>query len=110
MGKRIIDKVRARKEVVLADKKAAEENRAKSVEAVLGGIDSPAWETYMQQFAETPEQLKRLIGTDGTRNDFTLNVKRAYLAASAVCGPPTTTEFDREVETIDDPPAKHKRA
>jgi len=33
--------------------------------------------------------------------DKDLDVKRAYLVANAVCGPGTTTELDRQVDTID---------
>ena len=33
-----------------------------------------------------------------------LDIARAYLAANAMCGPGSTDELDRKVETIDDPP------
>jgi hypothetical protein len=74
--------------------------------AITGGIKSPAWKEYMEQFDPTPEQLQRLLATDGTSDDPGLILRRAYLVANGVCGMPSpdTNILDRFVESIDEAP------
>jgi hypothetical protein len=79
-------------------------NAARATAAIQGGIQSAAWRDYMQQYAETTDQLARLMGTDGTLNDPLHSRRRAYLAANAICAPGSTDQLDRLVDTIDDPP------
>ena len=75
--------------------------------AIKGGIMSVAWKEYMEQFEGlSPDQLKRLLATDGTFGDPGLDLRRAYLVANGVCGMPSpdTNNLDRFVESIDDAP------
>jgi len=97
----IIEKVRAKKAEYRANEEKARKNRDMAVAAIQAGIRSKAWKTYMEQFADTPDQLMRLMGTDGTLGDKDLDIKRAYLVANAVCGAGSTDEFDMGVDTID---------
>jgi len=77
-------------------------NSDRAVAAIIGGINSTAWETYMQEYAaqKTP-QLDRLMATDGTLGVPDLDKKRAYLIGNAVCGEPTRNNLARDVATID---------
>jgi hypothetical protein len=79
----------------------ATENRKRAIAAVTGGVTSTAWRTYMSHFATTPEQLERLLGTDGTGDDAVLIEKRAYLVGNGVCGEGTGQNFGELVDTID---------
>lgn len=101
---KIIEKVRLVKEEIRNDQAKATANATKAMLAIHGGIQSDAWFEYVQQFQENADQLARLMGTDGTGQHQGLSIKRAYLAANAMCGPGSTDELDRQVETIDDPP------
>lgn len=73
--------------------------------AVLGGIQSVAWETYMKEFCKNADgttndtQLSRLTGTDG---DGRFDKNRAYLVANGMCGTFTRAHFDANVGSIDD--------
>jgi hypothetical protein len=97
----IIEKVRQRKSELKANRAEAKKNSERAVAAVQAGIRSKAWKAYMEQFADTPEQLMRLMGTDGTLGDKELDRNRAYLVANAVCGAGSTDTLDMGVETID---------
>jgi hypothetical protein len=103
---KIIDHVLRRKEEILADEAVARENQGMAELAVIGGITSPAWRTYMEQFCDkddngvaNPQQLMRLIGTDGKPN---LNRNRAYLVANGMCGDFTKAHFEENVQSIDE--------
>jgi len=98
----IIAKVKEIKDQLLRDPIKGEANARMAIAAIHAGIHSAAWETYMTQFAENPDQLRRLKATDGTLGDPTLDRRRAYLVANGVCGTPTTDGFDFEVNTIDE--------
>ena len=100
---KIIEKVRSVMAANAANEAAEIENARKAVAAIQGGIQSIAWEEYMRQFVDNnnPAQLARLKGTDGTLDDLDLTIKRAYLAANAVCAPGSTDHLDRNVDTID---------
>ena len=65
----------------------ADEVRNKAMRAILG--TSAEWVIYMQLYAKNPEQLARLIPTDGTDGDEKMNIARAYLAANGMCAPGT---------------------
>lgn len=72
------------------DNKLGEELQAKSVAAIKGGEGSAAWKSYMEQFAQSPEQLARLTPTDDTVNDAEMDVARTYLIGNGTCGAETT--------------------
>jgi hypothetical protein len=65
----------------------ADEVRTKATNAILGGATN--WVKYMQLFAKTPEELARLIPTDGTEEDPEKKEARAYLVANGMCAPGT---------------------
>ena len=100
---RIIDMVHAKMDEIDNDPThtAGAVNQEKAIAAVLGGIQSAAWQTYMEQFIDpnneqlASDQLMRLLATDGTSGD------RAYLVGNGVCGETTVTTLDREVNSID---------
>jgi hypothetical protein len=106
MRKKIIEKVRAKKELIINDKSAADANQVLSQAAVIGGFQSNAWLTYMRQFVDMDgdhdDQLMRLCATDGTAGNTGLSRARAYLVANGMCGEGTRTRFDENVDTIDD--------
>jgi hypothetical protein len=77
-------------------------NSDRAVAAITGGINSTAWEVYMQEYAaQGSPQLDRLLATDGTLGIADLDKKRAYLLGNAVCGEPTRHDLARDVATID---------
>jgi hypothetical protein len=110
MPKTIFELANEKKEKVTADRAEAGQNVQLAVAAIIGGIKSPAWRSYMMQFIDQnvpgvpvePAQLERLLATDGTMGDVMLDRRRAYMVANAVCGAETffTTTFT--IETIDD--------
>jgi hypothetical protein len=110
---RIIDLVRVKRDANVAAGKGGDHTPAKrtgdlAVAAIMGGIESTAWETYMEHFGETipfsAGQLERLCAQDQTENNPTLNEKRAYLIANGTCGmgSPDTVNLDVEVNSIDE--------
>jgi hypothetical protein len=79
----------------------------KAVAAILHGFDpepesgthpNPC-EVYMRLFMETPEQLERLMGRDGTTGPGHegRDRARAYLMGAGPCGPDTVTNFEKTV-------------
>jgi hypothetical protein len=94
-------------------------NQKKAIAAIIGGIKSTEWETYMKQYLDEPQaedlaavppkhdnselrarQLARLLGTDDTRDDPDMQEKRAYLVANATCAQPTGTLLANKVDGI----------
>jgi hypothetical protein len=122
MARKIIELVREKKRR-MSDRDAdgnltpqavreANDNGSLSIPAILGGIKSPEWRTYMLQFVEKddqgnevdPRQLQRLLATDGTEGDILLDMHRAYLVSNGPCGansPDRGLPFDFFVESID---------
>jgi hypothetical protein len=66
---------------------------------VVDGQAPPAWKDYMNTFAKSPEELARLIPTDGTDNDPVKRDARAYLVANGTCGTGTTMTLQDNVTT-----------
>ncbi len=110
---RIIDLVRAKRDANVKAGKGKDHKPAKrtgdlAVAAIIGGLQSPAWEIYMKHFGETTPfaagQLERLCARDDTKDSGTFNEKRAYLVANGTCGmtSPDTLNLDVEVNSIDD--------
>lgn len=100
--KKVREKQNAMKQANDPTQEVSKTNQSLAIAALFGGIHSRAWETYMNQFAETTEELMRLKGTDGTLNDAAMNRRRAYLVANAICGSTTVGRFDNFVDTIDE--------
>jgi hypothetical protein len=73
-----------------------------SIAAILKGIGTTEWETYMKIFADNQAQLDRL--TIPAANDPTwIRESRAYIVSNAICGAITTTRTHLLVdERIDD--------
>lgn len=71
-----------------------------AVAAIKDGQGSAAWETYMTRFSQSSEQLARLLGTDSTASDFSMDVARTTLVGNGTCGA-TTTGFHL-LDGIDD--------
>jgi hypothetical protein len=101
--KKIINLVLDKKTQLITQPGAAGAHQNLAIAAVTGGILSPAWETYMKLFVSNndPEQLARLLATDGTANDQTLIDCRAYLVSNGVCGETTRLRFEENVKSID---------
>jgi len=83
------------------------DNATLAIAAIHEGLSSAAgsaWETYMKQFVNNndPNQLARLLATDGTLNDRNARMRRAYLIGNGVCGTTTDTGLDHYVFTIDE--------
>jgi hypothetical protein len=76
--------------------------KRKALDAISGGPQQ--WVIYMREFAKTPEELARLIPTDGTETDAGMNDARAYLVAKAPCGTDTVTTFEAGITAILDQP------
>ena len=110
MAKRIVEMAHTKKDAIRKDRSQAGQNAQLAVAAIIGGIKSPAWRSYMMQFIEQntpgvpvePAQLERLLATDGTMGDVVLDRRRAYLVANAVCGSETKFTTTFTIETIDD--------
>jgi hypothetical protein len=84
--------------------KTADELHAKAVAAIFSGRlangqVSEAWQTYMNTFADTPDDLARLIPTDGSENDVEKRDARAYLVANGVCTATSTMDLLNRVTT-----------
>lgn len=110
MAKRIIDMVKAKKASMIKNPAEAGQNQTLAIAAMKGGIRSQEWRSYMMQFVEpgptpgvpvNPDQLNRLLATDGTLGMPELDTKRAYMVGNATCGDMTTGMFDYQVDTID---------
>jgi hypothetical protein len=69
----------------------ADDLKRKGLDAILGG--PVEWVRYMKEFAKTPEELARLIPTDGTHDRADMNDARAYLIANAPCTPETVSKL-----------------
>ena len=75
-----------------------------AIAAILG--EKEDYIAYMKLFAKTPEELARLIPTDGTDNEERKREARAYLVSNAICAPGTTTLLLENVfGKLDEPPA-----
>ena len=83
------------------DGSVAEEIRHKALAAIFAGVHSAEWVDLMMLFAQTPHQLARLVGTDGT-TDPTRNLARAYLVSSALNGLSNVPDIAFYLESLDD--------
>jgi len=101
---KIIDHVLKRKKE-LENQAEADENQGLAQAAILGGVHSKAWKTYMLQFCTddqgkvNQDQLARLTAPD---NSDGLERNRAYLVANGMCGKFTRAHFEENVISIDE--------
>lgn len=89
MPKKILEKVGEVQEKAKADVVFADHVKAQAIKAIYEGFGKQAWTDYMQNFADTPEQLTRLTTTNGDTIPYVIE-SRAYLVSNAVCFPGTT--------------------
>jgi hypothetical protein len=74
-----------------------------AINAIMGGAAD--WVAYMKLFANNPDQLARLIPSDGTEDDLDKREARAYLVSNAICAPGTATNLiDNVFDRLDTPP------
>ncbi len=75
------------------------ELQEQSIAAIIGGLGSDAWKTYMKNFvdADSPDQLARLMGEDLAAGDPYMRKEIAYLVANAACGSITRTKLDQNL-------------
>lgn len=86
------------------DTELADMIQKKAVLAIKAGEGSDAWNDYMSSFAQTPEELARLLPTDSTSGLFDMDVARTALVGNGTCGA-TTTGFhllDGVGDTLDE--------
>lgn len=101
---KIIDNVLVIKAKLIANDPTVADIPELAQAAVLGGIKSTAWATYMARFCNQENgipndvQLRRLRGVDGSLKD----TNRAYLVANGTCGDFTRDHFETNVQSIDD--------
>lgn len=76
--------------------------RHAAINAMMGGIHSAEWKSYMSLFADNAAQLRRLTVPDEQEPGWLVE-SRAYIVSNAVCGANTTTRTAQDVrEDIDD--------
>ncbi|HEX5873603.1 MAG TPA: hypothetical protein VFY60_03085 [Pyrinomonadaceae bacterium] len=61
-----------------------------AIKAMMNGIDSPEWVSYMSLFAENAEQLNRLTVPQPDEETWQTE-SRAYIVANSICGADSTT-------------------
>jgi hypothetical protein len=100
----IEDNIRAVQAEVQQDQtgKKGDNLRNLAIAAIYSGIGSPEWNTYMDNFANTPTELARLRTRDGDGCHPYIPLARAYLVANAVCLPGTTGRLLDGIEGIID--------
>lgn len=69
-----------------------------AIDAILKGPGSSAWRIYMENFAETPEQLARLNLEDEQNGRSDIRSSVAYMVGNAICGTATGTQTHRLVQ------------
>jgi hypothetical protein len=84
---KIIDKIRAWRDVQYTSPDEAKRLQDESVAAVIGGIESDAWKKFMKNFHSNTQQLQRLCGEDDfrTSHDYGETIL-AYVASGGECG------------------------
>ena len=66
--------------------------RARSLAAITAGAGTDEWRQYMEMFSNptNPDELARLLPTDGSDIDPAMNQARTYLVGNGTCGADTT--------------------
>jgi len=101
--------IRSNVEAIMAqiqggDTELAESIKADAIAAIKDGQGSEAWETYMNRFGQTTEELARLRATDASAAVSEMDQARAALVDNGTCGA-TSTGFhllDEVGDTLDE--------
>jgi hypothetical protein len=72
-----------------------------AIEAIMAGIGSEEWKSYMSLFADNADQLTRLTVRAQNENLLVLE-SRAYMVANSVCGADSTTQTSLRVAALID--------
>jgi hypothetical protein len=72
-----------------------------SIKAMMAGIGSNEWKSYMSLFADNAAQLTRLT-VPAKNEDPWLPEARAYIVANSVCGADSTTQTSLRVDALID--------
>jgi hypothetical protein len=72
-----------------------------AIEAMMAGIGSDQWKSYMSLFADNTEQLNRLT-VRAENEDLWLTESRAYMVANSICGADSTTQTVLRVDALID--------
>ena len=72
------------------DTDLADAIQQEAVLAIKAGEGSKEWENYMNRFAQTPDELARLLPTDSTAGLFEMDLARTTLIGNGTCGATTT--------------------
>jgi len=72
-----------------------------AIEAMMNGIKSKEWKSYMSLFADNAEQLTRLTVRAQNEDEWLLE-SRAYMVANSVCGADSTTQTGLRVDALID--------
>lgn len=72
-----------------------------AIEAMMAGIGSPEWKSYMSLFADNTEQLNRLT-VRAQNEELWMLESRAYMVANSICGADSTTQTSLRVDALID--------
>jgi hypothetical protein len=72
-----------------------------AIEAIMAGIGSKEWRSYMSLFADNADQLTRLTVRAENEDSLVLE-SRAYMVANSVCGADSTTQTSLNVNALID--------
>jgi hypothetical protein len=99
----ILDNILKKRQELLEEDPTGEKAallQEQSLLAIVGGVTSKEWETYMRNFIEpgNTKQLARLTAQDETKNDPYMKKAIAYLVANAGCGARTARGLANQLE------------
>jgi hypothetical protein len=72
-----------------------------AIEAMMAGIGSKEWKSYMSLFADNADQLNRLT-VRAQNEDLWMLESRAYMVANSICGADSTTQTSLRVDALID--------
>ena len=73
-----------------------------AIKAMMAGIDSDEWKSYMSLFADNEKQLTLLTVPVAGEESY-LTEARAYIVANSICGADSTTQTSLRVDPrVDD--------
>ena|SRR6185369_3928883 len=72
-----------------------------AIEAMMAGLGSKQWKSYMSLFADNTAQLTRLTVRAQNEQPWILE-SRAYMVANSICGADSTTQTSLRVDALID--------